>query len=59
MKSYDALRRAIGKINGARIVKVPTNMRPTIESIKSLNNEINFQIEANRRMRYKSIHRTG
>ena len=40
-----------GKI---RIVKVPENQRPTAESLKRLDNEINAQVEKNRAMREMS-----
>lgn len=43
------------KSNGKiRIVKVPTERRPTAESLKELEKEINAQLEANRAMEHKS-----
>lgn len=37
-----------------RIVKVPTERRPTAESLAQLEREINAQVEANRDMEHRS-----
>ncbi len=39
----------------AKVVKVPERMIPTAESLRKLEDEIAFQIEANERMRIKSM----
>lgn len=37
-----------------KIVKVPDDKRPTVESLRKLETEIHTQIEANRAMEYRS-----
>lgn len=41
----------------ARLVKVPSNRRPTAESSLKLEREISAQINANEVMRSKSLHK--
>ncbi len=46
-----ALEREMAKSGGkARVVKVPENMRPTVDSLRHLENEISAQIKSNKSM---------
>lgn len=46
------IRKEMAKSNGtARMVKVPQDRRPTLESLKKLEQEITAQVKDNERMR--------
>lgn len=56
MKIRDVLHRQMLN-NGARVIPVPNNMRPTKESLSRLENEIHAQRDRNALMRYHSFQR--
>lgn len=48
----------MAKSNGsARMVKVPADRRPTVDSLRKLEREISAQVNANEIMRSRSMHK--
>lgn len=52
------MEKEMAKSNGsARMVKVPSDRRPTVKSLQKLEREISAQVNANEIMRSRSMHK--
>ena len=55
LNTAEIIKKEMEKSNGrARMVKVSSEKRPTLESMKKMQREVNAQIDANHIMREKS-----